>query len=524
MKPLSRSSLSSPATAIRLNPDRVDVVSMGGGRSGLPAVSRVESFPLQDGLVNTLTRLRRGGRLRGPCRLLLAPGDYQLLTADAPALPAGAPQAELREAVRWKIKDMAGFPVAAAGIDAQPIPAQPGRQAQVLAVAAAHAALRPLIEACQSARVDLAGITIPEIAQRNVARLFETPDRALALLVCGQGGSLLTLSCNGALYSSRNLEVSAADLARDKSLYERVLLDLQRSLDNFERNFSYLSLQRLLVLPVPGADDFIKHLAGNLYQPVEALNIRTALDVGPFLTASPAALADALPAIGAALGSGPAPDIDLFDPALQRTRDVWTFRNLGLGLAAALALCALPAGWAQWQQAEAARQLREIEPQLQAARDEVKQLGAKVAGYKPDAALQRELETTEQRLQANAEVLAFLRKSQAPQYGEPGDWLRGLARRIPDGLWLTGFSFNAESGALELRGRTLDPRLIPEYVRRLKDEPAFQGRTFAALDIVDAEAGPDAAARRANTPATQPQGPRRYFEFGLTSSPGGGRQ
>ena len=509
------------ATAISLGPDRVDVVSIAGGKGEMLSVSRVESFPIQGGLPNTLKRLRQGGALRGSCRLLLSPGEYQPIFTEAPPLPESAPQDELREAVRWKIKDQLNFPATAASIDVQPFPLQPGRPAQVLAAAADHAALRPLIEAFQSARIELAGITIPEIAQRNIARLYETPDRALALLVCGQNDSLLTVSCNGTLYATRRLDVNAADLARDKSLYDRALLEVQRSLDNFERNFGHLSLQRLLVLPIPKGEDFVEHLSANLYQPVEALNMRGALKLGPLL-ANPGTLADALPAIGAALGSGPARDINLYDPALRAPSDPWTIRNLGLGLAAALTVCALPAGWAQWRQADAARQVAALDPQLQAAREEVKALSAQISGHKPDAGLLRELEMADQRLSANKAVLDYLKKTQAPEHGEPGDWLRAFARRIPNGLWLTGFSVEAETGAVNLRGRTVDPRLIPDYVRRLKAEPAFEGRTFAALQIVDSGA-PQAASASASASA-EAQGPSRYHEFGLTSSAKNGGQ
>jgi hypothetical protein len=36
---------------------------------------------------------------------------------------------------------------------------------------------------------------------------------------------------------------------------------------------------------------------------------------------------------------------------------------------------------------------------------------------------------------------------------------------------------------MEIRGRTLDPALLPEYIRRLNAEPAFRGHRFAALSV-----------------------------------------
>ncbi|MDR2187915.1 MAG: PilN domain-containing protein [Azonexus sp.] len=523
MKLSSRPSSTAVATAIRLAPDRIDVASVRNDKAGLPSVVRMESFPRHGDLANTLGRLRQGGKLNGPCALLLPPDDYQLLALDAPTLPDAAPEAEMREAMRWKIKDMVSFPVAAAGIDAQIIPpAQPGRPAQALAVAVDHAALRPLIEACQSAKVDLRQITTPEFAQHQIAALFARPDRAIAVLSFSDWNGLLTLSCNGILYTARRFDLRAADLAADPSLYDRVTLDVQRLLDNFDRNFNNLPLERLLVLPVPEADDFIPHLRGNLYQPVEALQIGGGLNIAATpLLANPATLADALPTLGAALGLGRgAVGVNLFDPALRHVNDPWTAKNLGLGLAASLLLCVAVGGWAHWRQSATETELQSQTTALQAAREESQKLTAEITGYKPNPDLQGQLDETQESLQMSRAVLDFLKTRTSAATSDPGTWLRGFARRIPDGLWLTGFDVDVDTGALNIRGRTLDPKLIAEYVRRLNTEPSFQGREFAALEV--SESPPPTVNAGSPPGGAAHQEPTHFHEFTLTSAPGPG--
>jgi MSHA biogenesis protein MshI len=465
-------------------------------------VTRCESYPAEGGLVAALARLRQSGKLNGMCATLLSPNDYQFLSIEAPPLPESVAQAELREAVRWKIKDMVDFPVAAAGVDAIRVPGQPGRPAQALAAAASHAVLKPLIGQFQDAKVRLDKIGLAEIAQRNIAALFETPDRALALLTFSAHGGLLTLTCNGQLHATRRLDTGAVDLAGDKSNYERAVLDIQRSLDNFDRNFTHLSLQRLLVLPVPGADDFVAHLRDNLYQPVEALVASDGLDIdaAPMLS-NAATLSDALPAIGLALDRSNAADINLFDPALQRQNDPWSALNLKRGLAASVLLCALGSGWGYWQKSTTSASLSTLQPQLQEARNEAQQLRQKIASYRPDANLEAELNDARLRLESRAEVLALLKKGLSPENGNPVEWLSGFARQVPNGLWLTGFNINAETGALEIRGRTVDPGLVPEYLRRLNAEPAFRGHTFAALKITSGEQGKTGNTTLASAPA-----------------------
>lgn len=514
---------------------RLDIISVERRRDAHPCVTRCESYPLEDDLTAVLSRLRQSGKLAGHCATLLPQDHYQFLAVESPPLPESAPQSELREAVRWKIKDMVDFPVTAAGVDVLRIPSQSGRPMQLLAAAASHAILKPLIESFQNAKVNLESISVPEIAQRNVARLFETPDRALALLSFSARTGLLTLTCNGELHATRRIDVGAEDLASDKSLYERAVLDVQRSLDNFDRNFSHLSLQRLLVVPVAGAVDFITHLRDNLYQPVEALVISDGLDIEatPML-ANVATLADALPAIGVALGlsADTGAHLNLYDPALQQQRDPWTARNLGLGLAASVLLCASWGGWAYWRQAGIAHELGNIEPQVQAARGEVLQLGKQISGYQPDSRLQAALDEGRVRLESRTQVLSLLRKGMSSDNDSPADFMRGFARQIPSGLWLTGFAINTDLGTLDIRGRTNEPRQIPEYVRRLNAEPAFQGRTFSALEITSpasvsdtqptaaSAAGQIAQPAGAAAASAEPNAPR-YHEFALTSAQNG---
>jgi MSHA biogenesis protein MshI len=61
-------------------------------------------------------------------------------------------------------------------------------------------------------------------------------------------------------------------------VYDRIVLELQRSLDNFDRQFSHIAIAKLVVTPVPGAEDLREHLAANLGLPVEWLELAAIMD------------------------------------------------------------------------------------------------------------------------------------------------------------------------------------------------------------------------------------------------------
>lgn len=292
---------------VNLTPHRVDVARVETAGRARPEVVLCDSYRKEGDDVETLKRLRRELNLdRYRCTTLLKSGDYQMMQVDAPNVPEN----EAKNAVRWRIKDMIEFPVEAAAVDALFIPAQEGaggRTPQMFAVAARNDLIAATVKPFNDADVPLEVIDIPELAQRNLAQRFEQEGRGLALLAFDQSGGLLTFTCAGELYQYRRIDISpgsfgAAGHEQRHALYERVVLELQRSLDHFDRQFRHVAVARAVVIPVPGAEDMRDYLAANLDLPVALLDLSQAMDFPrvPELR-EPAHQAQCLHAIGAAL-------------------------------------------------------------------------------------------------------------------------------------------------------------------------------------------------------------------------------
>ena len=236
------------------------------------------------------------------CTTVLAGGEYQLLSLEAPAVP----REELKTAVGWRLKDMLDFPLADATIDVFDIPGDPNgtqRGSSVFAVAARNSAVSRRQAQYAECKIGLSVIDIPEMAQRNIASLFETPGRGIAVLSFDADGGLLTMTFNGELYQARRIDVTLAQLqSPDASqYYDRVTLELQRSFDHFDRQFHFISLARLMLM-TGGADGLHGYLADNLYMPVERLDLASVLDFSQVAQLrEPAMQARYFLALGAAL-------------------------------------------------------------------------------------------------------------------------------------------------------------------------------------------------------------------------------
>jgi MSHA biogenesis protein MshI len=214
--------------------------------------------------------------------LLAGSDDYQLLMVEAP----GVPPEELKAAVRWRMKDMLDFHVDDATLDVvdiPPDPANPARGHYLYAVAARNEVVRRHIALCEQAGVPLEVIDIPEMASRNIASRVAAPERGVALLSFDERGGLFTVSYQGELYLSRRLEMGLAELAAAEgpraSYFERITLELQRSLDYVERQFNFVNVAQLWLAPMSAAAALREELAANLYLPVTVLDLEQVFDL-----------------------------------------------------------------------------------------------------------------------------------------------------------------------------------------------------------------------------------------------------
>jgi MSHA biogenesis protein MshI len=202
------------------------------------------------------------------CATLLTAGDYQISAVEAPNVP----EAELKTAMRWRMKDVIDYPVEQSVYDVLEIPSAEGATARarwIYVVAARNELVKTCIDRFDEAKVPLSVIDIPETAQRNIAALYERDGRGVGLLYFDDAGGLLTVTSGGELYLARRFDFTTSQIRQDndgyrEDLYNRILIELQRTLDNFERQYSQIVLSRLMLGPEPEQTPLAAYLQRNL--------------------------------------------------------------------------------------------------------------------------------------------------------------------------------------------------------------------------------------------------------------------
>ncbi|MCY4756918.1 hypothetical protein [Pelomonas aquatica] len=310
-----------------------------GQRLLLRRLGEQHAFVLTDGPPgDEPVRLLRWGLLAearpvpaGDAIALLDPADYQILKVDTPNVP----QEELKSAARWQIKEMVDADIAELTLDVMHVGGDVERaQRQLFVVAARNSAIKALTGAAAALSDNVAIVDIWETALRNLlarqARADELAARACAAVLLDERHCLLVVCAGDELFYTRRLEGDAGLLARARgeqadaaaaelplgfeyqpgSAFDAggarespLVVELQRSIDVWERSWPDLPLARLYVVTAEHGAEVAALIQRELGQRTVALDALAAFAAGAAAPEGDArqALAACLPLLGAAL-------------------------------------------------------------------------------------------------------------------------------------------------------------------------------------------------------------------------------
>lgn len=254
----------------------------------------------QEGLAQQLALAGVRGKA---VRFMLRPAQYQILQVEAPAVP---PE-ELKTASRWQIREMVNLHVDDLTLDVLKVGDERVRASgSVFVVAAPNAAIRETMGAAEAGRCTVDVIDIQDLAQRNLqsaqARKLGAAERAnAAIVISDDNQALLTICAYDELFYTRRIDLGpgfmqapwgqrerdgdgVANLllepaGQDDERSQRLVVEIQRSLDLWDRTWPTLMLDRISVQAGPRTAEMADWLTRELGQKVTALDV-TALFPG----------------------------------------------------------------------------------------------------------------------------------------------------------------------------------------------------------------------------------------------------
>ncbi len=213
--------------------------------------------------------------------VLLSPGQYQLLLIESPDVA----EEELKQAVRWRIKDLVDFDVGTAAIDVIQLPedAFPSGRQMVYVVAAKPAVIDSARHLAEGAGLELKYVDVAETALNNLLRNDDLKHQGTALMYLQPRQGMVNLIRNNSLYLSRGIRANIADLENsvlsESDAFNHLVLEIQRSLDYYESQLGQAPATHLFLTPLAGG---IVHLSealdANLGVRVDLLDLPSILE------------------------------------------------------------------------------------------------------------------------------------------------------------------------------------------------------------------------------------------------------
>jgi MSHA biogenesis protein MshI len=220
-------------------------VAVRGMKEQMPFVSHLAFLPGNDDKqrFEQLSNYIQQNKLKNkPCNLVLPHGQYQLYLLEAPEVPP----AELANAMKWRLKDLVTQPLDQLAIDIFHVPndSARGNRKMIYVVVVAKPYLLQVIEGIEESGLKLKAIDIAELALRNLAIHLVEPQfdqRGVAIARLWQNTGTVSIYRAGNMYLSRQFNLPYGGGLLDDLPVEQLALELQRSLDYYERQMGQLS-------------------------------------------------------------------------------------------------------------------------------------------------------------------------------------------------------------------------------------------------------------------------------------------
>ena len=204
--------------------------------------------------------------------------------------------------------------------------------------------------------------------------------------------------------------------------------------------------------------------------------------------------------------------INLFNPDFLQQKKVFTATAMALSLGA-LALGLAAVGVAAKVRADSLQAQAGLgAAQLDKAQKRLAGVSAEFAPRRQDPKLAEELAMAQGELGDLKDVAGLIERGELGNTQGYAEYFRALARQSVDGLWLTGVNIAGAGLDIGVRGRAMDPALVPGFLGRLRNERVMQGKPVGSLQIAEA------AALKVVKDGKEASAPAPYVEFSLQSA------
>lgn len=185
-----------------------------------------------------------------PCSSLIARHDVQDFQLEKPAVA----ESEMMQAILWKIADLVNFDVDSAVVDTYQWPRSSKSPVENINAVVANAnVVQTYVDSIEHSGLDLQVIDTHDLVVKNLHNKLDFSDTTASVLQILEQQSLMTIFHEHDLHVARDFKIGYKDIELsgpgDESVYESMVLELQRSMDYFESSYGKGMIRKLFIFP-----------------------------------------------------------------------------------------------------------------------------------------------------------------------------------------------------------------------------------------------------------------------------------
>ena len=256
--------------------DGICFVLMSQTKGSKPHVEAIEFCAGEPGLHPLLIKqLLKSHKLKKMgCTTFIDNQFYQLLVTDKPEVP----DEDLINALHWEIKDLLTLPIQDVTLDTFYVPDYGTGKKSINIVSAQKEKITDIAKKFDDAKLNLENIIIEEFAIRNLAVMHSLEKLGMVTLWLNANYGKIIFFSGENIHLTRNIDMGYNTIANSIDGMEMIALEVQRSLDYFERHYNQIPISNLLLMPLGlESTGFIDFLKSNLSIPCHEYLIKEEL-------------------------------------------------------------------------------------------------------------------------------------------------------------------------------------------------------------------------------------------------------
>lgn len=183
-------------------------------------------------------------------------------------------------------------------------------------------------------------------------------------------------------------------------------------------------------------------------------------------------------------------NINLYQPILRKQPKVFsaaTMAQIGAGIVAVMLALS---GYSAYKVRALESSVAAVEMRKASLQKQITDARAKYEARSSSTLLESELRRVSDEVENRKKIATLLKRGPLSNTGGFSGHLESLAGHHATGTWLTQIVFREGGDWISLAGVALAPELVPVYLQRLLDAPAFQGSRFNVLELAVSEEDP----------------------------------